>query len=202
VLTDLRSLAMEGRLAPDEIGMFAQAKALMFWHVRHGYCANCGAPTASGVAGWRRDCAVCKAQHFPRTDPVGIMLAVHGDKCLLGRQARFPKRMYSCLAGFIEPGETIEDAVRREIFEEAGIRCGPVSYLASQPWPFPANLMIGCIAQAETEELHVDGAELEDARWFTRTEAAEMLEGRHAAAIVAPHRLAIARHILQAWVEG
>jgi NAD+ diphosphatase len=134
-LIDMRSIAVQGLLAPDLIGMFGQAKALMHWHMRHSHCANCGAVTRVTAAGWRRECDVCKAQHFPRTDPVVIMLAVDGDNCLLGRQARFPKAMYSCLAGFLESGETIEDAVRREILEEAGIKCGPVAYLASQPWP-------------------------------------------------------------------
>ncbi|MGA2042470.1 MAG: NUDIX domain-containing protein [Roseiarcus sp.] len=140
VLVDMRSIAVQGLLAPALIGMFGQAKALMHWHARHGHCANCGAPTRVAAAGWRRECDFCKAQHFPRTDPVVIMLAVDGDNCLLGRQARFPKAMYSCLAGFLEPGEAIEDAVRREVFEEAGITCGAVAYLASQPWPFPASL--------------------------------------------------------------
>jgi NAD+ diphosphatase len=201
-LIDMRSIAVQGLLAPDLIGMFGQAKSLMHWHVRHGHCANCGAATRVAASGWRRECNVCKAQHFPRTDPVVIMLAVDGDNCLLGRQARFPKSMYSCLAGFLEPGETIEDAVRREIFEEAGIACGAVAYLASQPWPFPASLMIGCIAQAKTRDLHVDGIELEDARWFSRAEAQAMLEGRHPDKLMAPHRMAIANHILRAWVEG
>jgi NAD+ diphosphatase len=202
VLIDMRSIAVQGLIAPDLLGMFAQAKALMHWHVRHGHCANCGAPSRVAAAGWRRECDVCKAQHFPRTDPVVIMLAVDGDNCLLGRQARFPKSMYSCLAGFLEPGETIEDAVRREIFEEAGIHCGAVAYLASQPWPFPASLMIGCIAEATTRELKIDGVELEDARWFSRGEAASMLEGRHPTKLAAPHKMAIANHIVRAWVEA
>lgn len=200
-LIDMRSIAMQGLFAPDLIGVFGQAKALMHWHARHGYCANCGAVTRVAAAGWRRQCDACKAEHFPRTDPVVIMLAIDGDNCLLGRQARFPKRMYSCLAGFLEPGETIESAVRREIFEEAGVSCGAVGYLASQPWPFPASLMIGCIARATTRELHVDGAELEDARWFSREEAREMLEGRHPDRLLAPNPMAIAHHIVRAWVE-
>jgi NAD+ diphosphatase len=200
-LIDMRSIATQGLLAPDLIGVFGQAKALMHWHARHNFCANCGAATRVAAAGWRRQCDVCKTEHFPRTDPVVIMLAVDGDNCLLGRQARFPKRMYSCLAGFLEPGETIESAVRREIFEEAGVTCGAVGYLASQPWPFPASLMIGCIARATTHELHVDGAELEDARWFSRDEARAMLEGRHPDRLIAPNPMAIAHHIVRAWVE-
>ena len=201
-LLDMRSIAVQGLLAPETIGMFGQAKALMHWHVRHGHCANCGAATRIAAAGWRRECDSCKAQHFPRTDPVVIMLAVDGEDCLLGRQARFPKAMYSCLAGFLEPGETVEDAVRREIFEEAGILCGAVAYLASQPWPFPASLMIGCIAQARTRTLRIDEVELEDARWFSRAEAASMLAGRHPDKLQAPHPMAIANHLLRAWVEG
>jgi NAD+ diphosphatase len=201
-LIDMRSIAVQGLLAPDLIGMLGQAKALMHWHMRHSRCANCGAATRVSAAGWRRECDVCKAQHFPRTDPVVIMLAVDGDNCLLGRQARFPKSMYSCLAGFLEPGETIEDAVRREILEEAGIVCGAVTYLASQPWPFPASLMIGCVAQATTRELKVDGVELEDARWFSRTEAQSMLAGRHPDRLMAPHPMAIANHILRTWVAA
>ncbi len=200
-LIDMRSIAMQGLLAPELVGIFGQAKALMHWHARHRHCANCGAVTRAEAAGWRRQCDVCKAQHFPRTDPVVIMLAVDDDHCLLGRQARFPRRMYSCLAGFLESGETIEDAVRREILEEAGVSCGAVAYLASQPWPFPASLMIGCIARATTHELHVDGAELEDARWFSRDEARAMLEGRHPDRLIAPNPMAIAHHIVRAWVE-
>ncbi|MGD0721845.1 MAG: NAD(+) diphosphatase [Roseiarcus sp.] len=202
VLIDMRSIAVQGLLAPETIGMFGQAKALLHWHARHGHCANCGAPTRVAAAGWRRECDACKAQHFPRTDPVVIMLAVDGDNCLLGRQARFPKAMYSCLAGFLEPGESVEDAVRREVFEEAGITCGAVVYCASQPWPFPASLMIGCLAEATTRELRIDEIELEDARWFSRAEAASMLAGRHPDKLLAPHPMAIANHLLRGWVEG
>ena len=147
-LIDLRSIAVGGLVPHDQAAMLAAAKALMHWHAHHRFCANCGALTDVAVAGWRRDCKVCKATHFPRTDPVVIMLAVDGDACVLGRQPRFPKGMYSALAGFVEPGETIEAAVRREIWEEAGVACGAVQYFASQPWPFPASLMIGCFAEA------------------------------------------------------
>ncbi len=201
-LVDLRSIAMQGLVSPADVATLGQAKAIMHWHARHGFCANCGAPTRVGAAGWRRECEACKAQHFPRTDPVVIMLTVDGDKCLLGRQARFPKSMYSALAGFLEPGETIEEAVRREIHEEAGIACGEVAYVASQPWPFPSSLMIGCLARAISREITVDREELEDARWFERAEVAAMFEKRHPAGLMAPNPMAIAHHLLRFWVES
>ena len=154
LVIDLRSIAVQGLVAPEHLPPLAEAKALLGWHARHRFCANCGAPTNVGEAGWRRDCPGCKAQHFPRTDPVVIMLAVDGERCLLGRQARFGIGMWSCLAGFVEPGETIEDAVRRETLEEAGIVCGDVQYFATQPWPFPMSLMIGCHAQSAVVRHH------------------------------------------------
>ena len=175
----------------------------MYWHQRHRFCSNCGAPTGVTAAGWRRECASCNAQHFPRTDPVAIMLAVRGEHCLLGRQSRFPPGMYSCLAGFIEPGETLEDAVRRELFEEAGTQVGAVRYLASQPWPFPASLMIGCLAEATSDAIVVDHNELEDARWFSREETRAMLEGRHPDGLACPQPIAIANSLMRAWaLEG
>jgi NAD+ diphosphatase len=200
-LIDLRSIALQGLFAPPTIAILGEAKAIADWHARHGFCARCGAPSRIAAAGWRRECDVCKAQHFPRTDPVVIMLAVDGDRCLLGRQARFPKGMYSALAGFVEPGETIEEAVRREIHEEARIECGAVRYIASQPWPFPSSLMIGCLAEARTREIVVDGQELEDARWFTRDEVEAMFARRHPQGVTAPHAMAIAHHILRYWLE-
>ena len=170
---------MQGLVPPPELGLLAEAKALMNWHQRHRFCPNCGAPSRPSVSGFRRDCPSCSTQHFPRTDPVAIMLAVRGDHCLLGRSARFASRVYSALAGFIEHGETIEAAVRREIKEEAGVSCGRVTYLASQPWPFPMSLMIGCHAEALTDEITIDREELEDARWFSRAECASILAGAH-----------------------
>jgi len=202
-LIDLRSIAVGGLAPHDQAAMLAAAKALMHWHAHHRFCANCGALTDVAVAGWRRDCKVCKATHFPRTDPVVIMLAVDGDACVLGRQPRFPKGMYSALAGFVEPGETIEAAVRREIWEEAGVVCGAVQYFASQPWPFPASLMIGCFAEARDRSIKVDQVELEDARWFTREEAVALLEKRHPDRLAAPTPVAIAHHLLKQWAyEG
>ena len=200
-LLPLRQAAIERLLPPDQLSALATGKALLHWHATHRFCAACGAPSDMVQGGWRRDCPGCKAQHFPRTDPVVIMLAISGDKCLLGRQARFPQGNYSCLAGFCQPGETIEDAVRREIFEEAGIRTGRVRYLATQPWPFPASLMIGALAEAVSDTVVVDESELEDARWFSREEARTMLTGEHPGGLRTPASFAIARHIIKAWVE-
>jgi NAD+ diphosphatase len=202
LVIDLRSIATQSLVAPEHLPPLAEAKALLGWHARHRYCSNCGAPTNVSDGGWRRDCPSCKVQHFPRTDPVVIMLAIHEEHCLLGRQARFGTGMWSCLAGFVEPGETIEDAVRRETFEEAGIRCGDVRYFATQPWPFPMSLMIGCHARALNTDIKVDATELEDVRWFTREEAAAMLLRRHDHGLSTPPSVAIAYHIIRAWVEG
>jgi len=198
---DLRSIASRGLVAPQELGLLATAKSLLSWHARHRFCAQCGAPTTASQAGYRRDCASCGTQHFPRTDPVVIMLIARGDSCLLGRGAHFAERTYSCLAGFLEPGETVEDAVRRETFEEAGIQVGRVRYLASQPWPFPSSIMIGCIGEAETDAITMDAAELEDVRWFTKADVRQMLEGEHAE-FLAPNPIAIANHLLRLWAEG
>jgi NAD+ diphosphatase len=199
VRIDLRTLAVQGLLPAERLGWLAQGKSLMFWHQRHRFCSHCGQPTTSHAQGWRRECAACGAQHFPRTDPVAIMLAVKDDRCVLGRQARFAAKSYSCLAGFIEPGETMEDAVRRELFEEAGVITGRVRYLASQPWPFPASLMIGCLAQATADALTIDRNELEDARWFTRDEVRSMIENRHPDGLICPPPIAIANGIMRAW---
>ena len=198
-LVDLRSIALGGLVPPEQASMLATAKALMDWHARRSFCSNCGAPNLVAAAGWRRDCAACKIQHFPRSDPVVIMLALDEDACLLGRQPRFPKRMYSALAGFLEPGETIEAAVRREIREEAGVACGKVRYFASQPWPFPSSLMIGCFVEARGRTLTIDQVELEDARWFAREEARALIERRHPEGLIAPTPMAIAHHLLKQW---
>ena len=155
-VTELRGMAMQGVVPPDQLSAIAMAKSMVTWHQRHGYCANCGTRTAMKEGGWKRECPNCKAEHFPRTDPVVIMLVTSGDKCLLGRQKQFLPGMYSCLAGFVEAAETIEDAVRREIFEESGIRCTDVNYYMTQPWPYPSSLMIGCTARATNEDIVVD----------------------------------------------
>lgn len=202
LVTDLRSIAVQGLVAPEHLPPLAEAKAMLAWHSRHRFCANCGASTDPVEGGWKRVCPACKTEHFPRTDPVVIMLAVRGEHCLLGRSARFASSMWSCLAGFVEPGENIEEAVRREVREEAGIACGRVAYFASQPWPFPMSLMIGCHAEALNSDITVDPAELEGARWFERDEVALMLLRRHPDGLGTPPPVAIAHHIIRAWVEG
>lgn len=200
-VTDLRSIAVQGLVAPDHLPPIAEAKAVLHWHARHRFCPNCGAATRLVSGGWRRDCPQCKAEHFPRTDPVVIMLASDRERCLLGRSPRFVPTMWSCLAGYVEPGESIEDAVRRETHEEAGITCGRVVYFASQPWPFPTSLMIGCHAEALTHEIVVDPEELEDARWFSKSEIETMLMRKHPQGLTTPPPVAIAHHIIRAWLE-
>ena len=201
-VSELRGMAMQGAVPPDQLSAIAMAKSMVSWHQRHGFCANCGTRTAMKEGGWKRDCPNCKAEHFPRTDPVVIMLVTLGDSCLLGRQKQFPPGMYSCLAGFVEAAETIEDAVRREIFEESGIRCTDVTYYMTQPWPYPSSLMIGCAARALNQDIVVDRAELEDARWFDRDEARLMLMRQHPEGLAGPHPFAIAHHLVGRWVHA
>jgi NAD+ diphosphatase len=202
LVIDLRSIAVQGLVGAGHLPPLAEAKALLNWHARHRFCANCGGATNVVQGGWRRDCPACQGQHFPRTDPVVIMLAVDGDRCVLGRSRRFVPTMWSCLAGFIEPGEAIEDAVRREVREEVGIACASVRYFGSQPWPFPTSLMIGCHAQARSRDITVDREELEDARWFDRDEVVAMLQRRHPEGLTTPPPVAIAHHLIRAWLEG
>ena len=198
---DVRSVAPT--LPEGEASIVAQGRQMLDWHARHRYCAVCGHTTAVKEAGYMRECDECDAQHFPRTDPVVIML-VHDDRrCLLGRQAGWPAQMWSALAGFVEAGETLEDAVRREVMEEAGIAVGDVRYHASQPWPFPASLMIGCMARAESEAITVDKSELEDAQWFERERVLRALRtpGPDVGFFVPPP-MAIAHHLVKAWAES
>ena len=189
-------------LRPDQAALYGLARSLVDWHARHRFCANCGAPTTAAKGGWQRNCDACKAQHFPRTDPVAIMLAVEGDAVLVGRQPGFPPGRYSALAGFIEPGETIEEAVARELYEEAGIHVDQVRYIASQPWPFPSQLMIACLAHAEDRALTLDTTEIEDAMWVTRDDVRASLNGDPDAKFVAPPPFAIANTLLTHWLEN
>src|SRR5215831_8531628 len=201
-VAELRGMVMQGAVPPEQLSAVAVAKSLVTWHQRQGFCANCGARTAMREGGWKRDCPSCKAEHFPRTDPVVIMLVTKGDKCLLGRQQRFATGMYSCLAGFVEAAETIEDAVRREVLEEAGIRCTEVAYYMTQPWPYPSSLMIGCTARALNEDIVIDRTELEDARWFDRAELELMHKRKHPDGLFAAHPFAIAHHLIGQWLHG
>jgi len=188
-------------LRRKDLAILSQAKAMIDWHARHRFCARCGAPTVIADAGYKRACPRCQAEHFPRTDPAVIMLATYGDKCLLARNVSWSADFYSCLAGFMEPGETIEEAVARELYEEVGLRAKTVRYAASQPWPFPAALMLGCYVEVESMELRLDPAEIADAEWYTKEEARALLageiEGRRGAI-----KIAIAYHLIKAWLEG
>ncbi len=198
---DYRSIMMQGLLDPAGLGAMAQGASMLAWHKSHRFCGNCGNATEMRAGGYKRLCTSCETWHFPRTDPVVIMLAVDGERCLLGRGPNFPPGIYSCLAGFVEPGETIEDAVRRETLEEAGIRIGRVAYHASQPWPFPHSLMIGCYGEAVSTELAVDLDELEDCRWVSRAEVCLAMAGEHSSLSIPPSG-AIASHIIRAWAEA
>lgn len=197
VFAELRRIMFA--LSPRDAELVATAKAIVNWHGSHRFCAKCGHASEVSHAGWQRGCPACKAQHFPRTDPVVIMLITHGNSVLMGRSHGWPQGMYSCLAGFIEPGETIEAAVRREVFEESGIRVGAVDYLASQPWPFPASLMMGCRGEALTTEIACDPEELDDAIWVTREEMMQVFAGEHP--VIRPARKgAIAHFLLHNWL--
>jgi NAD+ diphosphatase len=187
------------RLTARDAELAATAKALISWHDRHGFCARCGQPSDLVNAGWQRHCASCGTSHFPRTDPVVIMLITRGNAVLLGRSKGWPDRLYSCLAGFVEPGETVEAAVRREVAEESGIVVGPVRYVASQPWPFPASLMLGCHGVAESAEITVDQTEMDDVRWVSRETVADIFAGTDDT-ILPARPGAIARHLLRLWL--
>ncbi|MEO3384810.1 NAD(+) diphosphatase [Mesorhizobium sp. CAU 1741] len=199
---DHRSVYVQGLVGEETLGELAQGAALLSWNHSHRFCGRCGGETQMRIGGYKRSCASCGADHFPRSDPVAIMLTVRGEKCLLGRSPHFGAGMYSCLAGFIEPGETIEAAVRRETLEESGIRLGRVAYHASQPWPFPYSLMIGCFGEALNDDIVFDGKELEDCRWFSRTDVQAMIAGTHAEGLAIPPPGAIASHLIRHWANG
>ena len=189
-------------VAIKDSGIMAQAKALIDWHQRHGFCPKCGARTKLMDAGYRRLCDNCNSEHFPRVDPVVIMLATEGEACLVGRGKLFPQGMFSALAGFIEPGETIEQAVQRELMEESSVKVGEVSYYATQPWPFPSSLMIGCFAKALSRDFKVDENELAEVRWIERKVARELIEGKRVDGILVPPPVAIAHHLIKAFALG
>lgn len=186
-------------MAREEAGTVAAARSLIDWHARHGFCAVCGSVTQMQRGGWMRACPSCGAEHYPRTDPVVIMLAEHGGRVLLGRQANFPPGVYSALAGFCEVGESIEEAVARELHEEAGVVATGVTYVASQPWPFPSSLMIGCFAEVADDRLTLDETEISEAFWAGRDEIIDALAGR--GRFKTPPDFAIAHTLMQRWVE-
>ena len=188
-------------LTPRAAELLATAKAILGWHESHGFCANCGAASHISLGGWQRDCSSCGRHHFPRTDPVVIMLITRGNRVLMGRSPGWPEGMYSLLAGFVEPGETIEAAVRRETFEETGIRVGRVRYLSCQPWPFPSSLMFGCGGEALSEQITVDPAEIEDAVWVSREDMMTATTGAHPR-IKPARKGAIARFLIENWLAG
>lgn len=190
-----------GQLTPDEMSLYGTTRSVLDWHARHGFCAVCSGRTEPVKGGWSRRCSGCGAEHFPRVDPVAIMLAEYEGRVLIGRQPRFPAGNYSALAGFIEPGETIEQAVAREMYEEAGIRVHDVRYVMSQPWPFPSSLMIGCIAKAESDRLTIDANELEDAMWVSAEQVRAAAEQRDDAVFRMPGPHAVAHHLFLHWLK-
>lgn len=202
---DVRSLA--AAIPGPQAAILAEARSLLDWHARHGFCAQCGTPTVVAAAGWGRRCPNCRAHHYPRVDPVVIMLAVRGERCLLGRGRRRVGTRYSCLAGFMEPGETIEEAVRREVLEESGIQVGRVRYLGCQPWPFPSTLMMGLLCEALSEDIRIDPEELAEARWFERDEVRAMVERSRTDDPIPnlatlPPPLAIGHQLARRWAFG
>lgn len=196
---DLRPASLV--LRRKDLAILAQAKGLIEWHARNGFCPRCGTATLIADGGNKRVCPSCQAEHFPRTDPAVIMLATHGEHCLLARNAKWTPDFYSCLAGFLEPGESLEEAVRREVFEEVGLTATGVRYVASQPWPFPAALMVGCYAECDAMELALDPAEIADAVWMTREGVRALLDGKIDGRR-GPMKSAIAWHLVNGWVEG
>ena len=199
---DLRSLLYSGSVGEEDAGAIAQAGSLLHWNFMNRYCGRCGTKSEPRIGGYKRECPSCGSLVFPRTDPVVIMLPVQGDRCVMGRSPHFPPGWFSTLAGFVEPGETIEDAVRRETFEESGIEVGRVRYHASQPWPFPHSLMIGIHCEAVSDAIHFDEKELEDCRWFTREEVKLMTREEHPDGFICPPNRAISTALIQFWAEN
>lgn len=193
------------RLSGPDAGILAQARAQINWHSRHGFCSVCGNKTVTMRGGQMRKCHECQSQHFPRTDPVIIMVVSdsENDRCLLGQsRGRLSRmKMYSALAGFVDQAESIEEAVAREVMEEAGISIRDVRYHSSQPWPFPSSLMIGCHAEAVTTDIHMDAQEMSDVQWFDRDEVILALEGR-SSKLAVPGPIAIAHHLIKAWATN
>lgn len=201
-LVDLRSLVMQGVIGQDSFGLLSEAKALSEWHMAARFCGRCGAATSVKDGGWKVTCTACETEQFPRVDPVVIMLVTHGENCALVHEPRFPEKMYSTLAGFVEPGEDVRSAVRRETREEIGITIGNVDFFGSQPWPFPHSLMIGCLAQALDDTITIDAKEISHARWFGRSEVREMLAAKHRRGLFVPGGHAIAHALIRQWAEA
>jgi NAD+ diphosphatase len=201
-ILDLRTLALQSLFAPQDLGALAQARALIHWHRTHRFCSQCGVKSEMAEAGYRRDCPSCSAPHFPRTDPCVIMLISDGDRALLGRPARLPEGIYTTLAGFMEPGETIEQAVRRECMEESGIEVGEVQLISNQPWPFPANLMLGCVGKATSRDIEIEDDELEDCKWCDRDEVLKMVKDTHPEGHKIPPSISIAYELIMGWLEN
>jgi NAD+ diphosphatase len=198
--------AAMAELNPSDLALYGAARSIVDWHARHRFCANCGAATALSKGGWQRDCLPetggCGAQHFPRTDPVAITLVEHTDgRLMLGRGLGWPEGRFSALAGFVEPGESVEEAVAREVFEESGVRIRDVSYVASQPWPFPSQLMIGCHAMADDDAITMDSTEMAEIAWFTRAEVEAVFAGEPGARFLKPLDQAIATHLIRWWLR-
>ncbi|MFT4929060.1 MAG: NAD+ diphosphatase [Phenylobacterium sp.] len=198
---NIRSFVLAGGLPDSDLGILAEANSLLSWHATHGYCARCGSKSEVVHGGWRRDCPACQTEHFPRTDPVVIMLVTYGNQCLLGRGHQFDERRFSCLAGFMEPGETFAQAGRRELWEEAGVIGGEVTYMCDQPWPFPSNLMIGVHIEAKDQQLTIDYNELAEVIWVSKADVVAVLNGDTDKTFLLPPRIAIARTLLELWIK-
>jgi NAD+ diphosphatase len=199
-IVDLRSIATQGIMSPDEVSLLGKAKSLAAWHDNTRCCGHCGGTTRVKDGGWKRKCWACGMEFFPRIDPVAIMLITDGERCVLGREAHFPEGMWSALAGYVEPGEDLEHAVRRETLEEVGLEVGEVTFHSTQPWPFPHSLMIGCIGMTAPDPLKIDTNEVADARWFGREDVRQMLAGTHRDGLWLPGPQAIARTLIRTWV--